>query len=121
MTSYKYGWDDQQLEIPLLKHLIDPTLYQGDYYVESLKQNFSSYFYPILAKLINYAMGLFLLGAIYAVARRVYEVHGALLRVRQVDHDLRRLPRDHLDLRALRPVSAALHGDAHGPGSQARR
>lgn len=52
-TSYKYGWDDQHLEIPLLKHLIDPGLYVGDYYVESLKQNFSSFFYPILAKLIT--------------------------------------------------------------------
>ena len=34
MTSYKFGWDDQHLEIPLLKSLIDPSLYQGDYYVE---------------------------------------------------------------------------------------
>src|SRR5262245_31709889 len=53
ITSYKYGWDDQQLEIPLLKSLIDPSLYQGDYYVESLKKNFASYFYPILSKVIT--------------------------------------------------------------------
>ncbi|VAX37101.1 hypothetical protein MNBD_UNCLBAC01-1612 [hydrothermal vent metagenome] len=52
-TSYKYAWDDQHLEIPLLKHLIDDSLYEGDYYVESLEKNFSSYFYPVLAKLIN--------------------------------------------------------------------
>ncbi len=52
-TAYKYGWDDQHLEIPLLKNLIDPTLYQNDYYVESLKKNFSSFFYPILSKLIT--------------------------------------------------------------------
>jgi len=52
-TSYKYGWDDQHLEIPLLKHLIDDTLYQGDYYVESLTQNFSSYFYPLLSRFIK--------------------------------------------------------------------
>ncbi|MFC1510303.1 DUF6798 domain-containing protein [Candidatus Omnitrophota bacterium] len=52
-TGYKYGWDDQHLEIPLLKTLIDNDLYQGDYYVESLKKNFSSFFYPILSKLIT--------------------------------------------------------------------
>lgn len=52
-AGYKYGWDDQHLEIPLLKSLIDPTLYVGDYYVESLKKNFPSFFYPILAKLIT--------------------------------------------------------------------
>ncbi len=52
-NSYILGWDDQHLEIPLLKHLIDPALYKGDYYVESLAKNFSSYLYPILAKLIT--------------------------------------------------------------------
>lgn len=52
-NSYIYGWDDQHLEIPLLKHLIDPSLYKGDYYVESLAGNFSSYFYPLLAKCIS--------------------------------------------------------------------
>ena len=51
-TGYKLGWDDQHLEIPLLKSLIDPSLYPGDYYVQSLKRNFSSYFYPVLARLI---------------------------------------------------------------------
>ena len=50
---YAYGWDDQHLEIPLLKHLIDPSLYKGDYYVESLSKHFSSYFYPLLAKIIT--------------------------------------------------------------------
>ncbi|MCA9401492.1 MAG: hypothetical protein KC713_07680 [Candidatus Omnitrophica bacterium] len=52
-TGYHFGWDDQHLEIPLLKQLIDPTLYQGDYYVESLRRNFTSFFYPILAQLIT--------------------------------------------------------------------
>lgn len=52
-NRYIYGWDDQVLEIPLLKHLIDPQLYQGDYYVESLKENFTSYLYPLLAKVIT--------------------------------------------------------------------
>jgi hypothetical protein len=53
VTNYKFGWDDQHLEIPLLKSLIDPTLYVGDYYVQSLKQHFSSYFYLILSKFIS--------------------------------------------------------------------
>ena len=52
-NSYIYGWDDQHLEIPLLKHLIDPSLYKGDYYVESLAKHFSSYLFPILAKIIT--------------------------------------------------------------------
>src|SRR5438093_12871763 len=52
-NSYIYAWDDQHLEIPLLKHLIDPSLYKGDYYVEGLAKNFSSYFFPILAKFIT--------------------------------------------------------------------
>lgn len=52
-NRYIYGWDDQHLEIPLLKHLIDPMLYQGDYYVESLVKNFTSYLYPILARFIT--------------------------------------------------------------------
>ncbi|MCB9721721.1 MAG: hypothetical protein H6756_12700 [Candidatus Omnitrophica bacterium] len=52
-NRYIYGWDDQALEIPLLKHLIDPELYAGDYYVESLRQNFSSYMYPLLAKVLS--------------------------------------------------------------------
>ncbi|MCD4781368.1 MAG: hypothetical protein K8S27_12595 [Candidatus Omnitrophica bacterium] len=52
-AGYKYGWDDQHLEIPLLKNLIDPTLYSGDYYVESLKKTFSSFLYPLLSKLIT--------------------------------------------------------------------
>lgn len=52
-NRYIYGWDDQALEIPLLKHLINPALYAGDYYVESLKDNFSSYLYPLMAKVIS--------------------------------------------------------------------
>ncbi len=52
-TSYKYGWDDQHVEIPLLKSLIDSSLYVGDYYVDSLKRNFPSYLYPILAHIIS--------------------------------------------------------------------
>ncbi len=52
-NGYTYGWDDQHLEIPLLKSLIDPSLYAGDYYVESLKKNFSSLLYPCLAKVIS--------------------------------------------------------------------
>ncbi len=53
VNGYKYAWDDQHLEIPLLKSLIDPTLYVGDYYIESLKQNFVTFFYPILARIIS--------------------------------------------------------------------
>ncbi len=52
-NGYVYGWDDQHLEIPLLKALIDPTLYPGDYYVASLKTHFASLFYPLLARLIT--------------------------------------------------------------------
>lgn len=52
-NAYIYGWDDQHLEIPILKHLIDPTLYQGDYYVETATKHFTSWLYPILAKLIT--------------------------------------------------------------------
>ena len=52
-NGYRYGWDDQHLEIPLLKSLIDNTLYQGDYYVESLKKKYTSFFYPLLARLIT--------------------------------------------------------------------
>lgn len=52
-NGYTFGWDDQHLEVPMLKSLIDPTLYHGDYYVESLKQNFTSFLFPILAKFIR--------------------------------------------------------------------
>src|SRR3989338_6634577 len=52
-NGYTYAWDDQHLEIPLLKSLIDPALYPGDYYVESLKKNFLSLLYPLLARLIS--------------------------------------------------------------------
>jgi len=52
-NGYTYAWDDQHVEIPLLKSLIDPTLYPGDYYVTSLKQNFTSFLYPILARIIT--------------------------------------------------------------------
>ena len=52
-NSYIFAWDDQHLEIPLLKHLIDPALYKGDYYVEGLAKNFSSYLYPILSHLLK--------------------------------------------------------------------
>jgi len=66
-VGYKYGWDDQHVEIPLLKSLIDDSLYQNDYYVNSLKENFTSYFYIILSKVIKVAqipcvyLGLFIL------------------------------------------------------------
>ncbi len=53
IKGYRYAWDDQHLEIPLLKSLINPHLYPGDYYVTSLKNNFISYFYIILSKLIS--------------------------------------------------------------------
>lgn len=52
-NGYTYGWDDQHLEIPLLKSLIDPNLYAGDYYVEALKANFTSFLFPLLAKIIT--------------------------------------------------------------------
>lgn len=53
LKGYKFGWDDQHLEIPLLKSLIDKDLYRGDYYVEALKTSFVSYFYIILSHLIT--------------------------------------------------------------------
>ncbi len=52
-NGYMYAWDDQHLEIPLLKSLIDPQLYPNDYYVDGLKRNFPSFFYSILSKLIT--------------------------------------------------------------------
>ncbi len=52
-NGYIYAWDDQHLEIPLLKSLIDPNLYPDDYYVQSLKANFPSLFYIILSRLIT--------------------------------------------------------------------
>jgi len=52
-NGYIYGWDDQHLEIPHLKSLIDQELYPGDYYVQTLKSNFPSFFYHVLAKLIT--------------------------------------------------------------------
>jgi hypothetical protein len=52
-NGYTYAWDDQHVELPLLKSLIDPGLYHGDYYVTDLKQNFTSFLYPILARLIT--------------------------------------------------------------------
>ncbi|MEW5895784.1 MAG: DUF6798 domain-containing protein [Candidatus Omnitrophota bacterium] len=52
-NGYTYGWDDQHVEIPLLKKLIDPTLYPNDYYVDALKQHFTSFLYPILSKIIT--------------------------------------------------------------------
>ena len=47
-NGYHYGWDDQHLEIPLLKSLIDNTLYQGDYYVESLKKKIYQFFLSLI-------------------------------------------------------------------------
>ena len=44
-NGYMYAWDDQHLEIPLLKSLIDPQLYPNDYYVDGLERNFPSFFY----------------------------------------------------------------------------
>lgn len=52
-NGYTYAWDDQHLEIPLLQKLIDPSLYQGDYYVDALTDNFASFLYPLLAKIIT--------------------------------------------------------------------
>ena len=52
-NGYIFGWDDQHLELPLLKKLIDPALYPNDYYVDSLVKNFPSYFYLILSKIIS--------------------------------------------------------------------
>ncbi|MCK5581305.1 MAG: hypothetical protein KAJ18_08540 [Candidatus Omnitrophica bacterium] len=52
-NGYTYGWDDQHVEIPLLKKLIDPNLYVGDYYVESLVENFTSFLFPVLARVIS--------------------------------------------------------------------
>ncbi len=71
-NRYIYGWDDQALEIPLLKHLIDTELYPDDYYVASLKENFSSYLYPMLAKLISVDQipGVYL--ALYLLSRYIF-------------------------------------------------
>lgn len=52
-NGYTYAWDDQHLEIPLLKRLIDPGLYSHDYYVDSLQKNFVSLFFILLAKFIS--------------------------------------------------------------------
>lgn len=52
-NGYTYAWDDQHIEIPLLKSLIDPSLYVGDYYVQSLKHNFTTFLFPLLAKIIS--------------------------------------------------------------------
>lgn len=52
-NGYAFPWDDQHLEVPLLKSLIDPGLYPGDYYVSSLKQNVITFFYPLLARFIT--------------------------------------------------------------------
>ncbi len=68
-NRYIYGWDDQHLEITLLKHLIDPTLYAGDYYVESLSRNFSSYLYPILSKTLSVEMIPMAYMILYGVVR----------------------------------------------------
>jgi len=51
-NGYIYGWDDQHIEIPLLKKLINPNLYPHDYYVNALKEGFMSYLYPLMAKVI---------------------------------------------------------------------
>jgi len=51
-SGYIYGWDDQHIEIPLLKKLINPDLYPNDYYVSALKKDFMSYLYPLLAMVI---------------------------------------------------------------------
>ncbi len=68
-NGYTYAWDDQHLEIPLLKSLIDPALYHGDYYVESLKKNFPSYLYPILARLISVSQIPAAYGILYVISR----------------------------------------------------
>jgi len=53
LKGYRYGWDDHALEVPMLKSLVDDSLYQNDYYVQSLKKNFPSAFYRVLARLIS--------------------------------------------------------------------
>src|SRR3989338_683531 len=67
--SYRYGWDDQHLEIPLLKNLIDPGLYPGDYYVLSIKENFATYFYVILARFISIDQIPAVYFALYLISR----------------------------------------------------
>lgn len=71
-NRYIYGWDDQHLEIPLLKHLIDPALFAGDYYVESLARNFSSFLYPILARLITVDMIPAVYLILFCLARYIF-------------------------------------------------
>ena len=55
-NRYIFGWDNQHLEIPLLKHLIDPTLFAGDYYVEGLSRHFSTFLFPLLSRVITVEM-----------------------------------------------------------------
>ncbi len=68
-NNYILGWDDQHLELTLLKHLIDPAYYKGDYYVESLAKHFSSFLFPILAKLITVAQIPTVYAVLFAVSR----------------------------------------------------
>jgi len=68
-NGYTIGWDDQHLEIPLLKSLIDPGLYAGDYYVESLQENFASLLYPVLARTISTEMIPAVYFLLYLVSR----------------------------------------------------
>ncbi len=53
LRGYLFGWYDHHLEIPLLKRLIDPTLYPRDYYVQSLPEHFTTFFYLILSRFIT--------------------------------------------------------------------
>ncbi|MFP4472714.1 MAG: DUF6798 domain-containing protein [Candidatus Omnitrophota bacterium] len=70
-NGYTYGWDDQHLEIPLLKRLINPDLYPGDYYVDALVGNFITYLYPILSRLITTAQIPAVFFLLYLISRYV--------------------------------------------------
>ncbi len=81
-NGYTYAWDDQHLEIPLLKSLIDPQLYPGDYYVDALKKNFTSFLFPLLAKIITveqipsayFALYLFSRFALFFYAYKTWKI-----------------------------------------------
>jgi hypothetical protein len=68
-NRYIFGWDDQHLEVPLLKQLIEPALFQGDYYVESLKANFTTFLYRILSRFITVEQIPTAYFSLYVIAR----------------------------------------------------
>ncbi len=81
--GYAVGLHNHSIQIPLVKKLIDPTLYPGDAFVETLRGYFS-YFWPMVAWAAGYVpleRLLFVLhlivtlaqyAAVFAIARRCF-------------------------------------------------